>query len=229
MPERIEIPEVVPAARRRRGAPSGHHGRRSRARRADRPRVLVGGGEGGARRADRTRSQGGRRRAARPGRGVQPATCATPTSTKRWPTASWPSGEASTPGSATPASHPWSTGPLAIVPEVWRDVIDVNLTGAFLGARAAARVMERRRPHHLHRFGARRAAPEGAHRLQRLQGRARRDGEGPGARPRPGRHHRQRRVARLVRVTARRRIRQQRTAGGVDPLPHGAAAMGSVR
>jgi len=32
-------------------------------------------------------------------------------------------------------------GPLAIEPEVWRNVIDVNLTGAFLGARAAARVM----------------------------------------------------------------------------------------
>lgn len=32
-------------------------------------------------------------------------------------------------------------GPLKIDPSVWRDVIDVNLTGAFLGARAAARVM----------------------------------------------------------------------------------------
>jgi NAD(P)-dependent dehydrogenase (short-subunit alcohol dehydrogenase family) len=29
-------------------------------------------------------------------------------------------------------------------PEVWRNVLDVNLTGAFLGARAAARVMEGR-------------------------------------------------------------------------------------
>jgi len=38
---------------------------------------------------------------------------------------------------------PIVTGPLALSPEVWRDVIDVNLTGAFLGARAAARVMER--------------------------------------------------------------------------------------
>ncbi|MET0910847.1 MAG: SDR family NAD(P)-dependent oxidoreductase [Ilumatobacteraceae bacterium] len=38
---------------------------------------------------------------------------------------------------------PVVTGPLAMSPEVWRDVIDVNLTGAFLGARAAARVMER--------------------------------------------------------------------------------------
>ncbi len=32
-------------------------------------------------------------------------------------------------------------GPLEIDPGIWREVIDVNLTGAFLGARAAARVM----------------------------------------------------------------------------------------
>ncbi len=32
-------------------------------------------------------------------------------------------------------------GPLKIDPIVWRNVIEVNLTGAFLGARAAARVM----------------------------------------------------------------------------------------
>lgn len=32
-------------------------------------------------------------------------------------------------------------GPRQTDPSVWRDVIDVNLTGAFLGARAAARVM----------------------------------------------------------------------------------------
>jgi NAD(P)-dependent dehydrogenase (short-subunit alcohol dehydrogenase family) len=38
---------------------------------------------------------------------------------------------------------PIVTGPLDISPEVWRDVIDVNLTGGFLGARAAARVMQR--------------------------------------------------------------------------------------
>ncbi len=36
---------------------------------------------------------------------------------------------------------PIVAGPLGTAPEVWRDVIDVNLTGAFLGARAAARVM----------------------------------------------------------------------------------------
>jgi NAD(P)-dependent dehydrogenase (short-subunit alcohol dehydrogenase family) len=36
---------------------------------------------------------------------------------------------------------PIVAGPLATDPSVWRDVIEVNLTGAFLGARAAARVM----------------------------------------------------------------------------------------
>ena len=69
------------------------------------------------------------------------ATCATRTSTSPSPTAPWPSGAASTSGSATPGSRPIVAGPLDIAPEVWRDVIDVNLTGAFLGARAAARVM----------------------------------------------------------------------------------------
>jgi NAD(P)-dependent dehydrogenase (short-subunit alcohol dehydrogenase family) len=36
---------------------------------------------------------------------------------------------------------PVVAGPLDIAPAVWREVIGVNLTGAFLGARAAARVM----------------------------------------------------------------------------------------
>ncbi len=36
---------------------------------------------------------------------------------------------------------PVVAGPLGTDPAVWREVIDVNLTGAFLGARAAARVM----------------------------------------------------------------------------------------
>jgi NAD(P)-dependent dehydrogenase (short-subunit alcohol dehydrogenase family) len=36
---------------------------------------------------------------------------------------------------------PLVAGPLGTTPEVWREVIDVNLTGAFLGARSAARVM----------------------------------------------------------------------------------------
>jgi NAD(P)-dependent dehydrogenase (short-subunit alcohol dehydrogenase family) len=36
---------------------------------------------------------------------------------------------------------PIVSGPLGTDPKVWREVIDINLTGAFLGARAAARVM----------------------------------------------------------------------------------------
>lgn len=36
---------------------------------------------------------------------------------------------------------PVVAGPVETDPSVWRDVLDVNLTGAFLGARAAARVM----------------------------------------------------------------------------------------
>jgi len=36
---------------------------------------------------------------------------------------------------------PIMAGPLGTDPSVWRDILDVNLTGAFLGARAAARVM----------------------------------------------------------------------------------------
>jgi len=38
---------------------------------------------------------------------------------------------------------PIMAGPLETDPSVWRQVVDVNLTGAFLGARAAARVMGR--------------------------------------------------------------------------------------
>jgi NAD(P)-dependent dehydrogenase (short-subunit alcohol dehydrogenase family) len=36
---------------------------------------------------------------------------------------------------------PILAGPLQTDPSVWREILDVNLTGAFLGARAAARVM----------------------------------------------------------------------------------------
>ncbi len=37
---------------------------------------------------------------------------------------------------------PVVAGPLDVDPAVWRQVLEVNLTGAFLGARAAARVMQ---------------------------------------------------------------------------------------
>jgi NAD(P)-dependent dehydrogenase (short-subunit alcohol dehydrogenase family) len=38
---------------------------------------------------------------------------------------------------------PIVAGPRDTDPSVWREVLDINLTGAFLGARAASRVMER--------------------------------------------------------------------------------------
>ena len=37
---------------------------------------------------------------------------------------------------------PIVAGPIETEPTIWRQVLDVNLTGAFLGARAAARVMD---------------------------------------------------------------------------------------
>ena len=54
----------------------------------------------------------------------------------------------------------------------------MNLTAAFLGARAAARVMDRRRPRDLHRLGVGRAAGQGPRGLQRLEGGTGRAGEG---------------------------------------------------
>ena len=57
--------------------------------------------------------------------------------------------------------------PARDAPRVWREVLEVNLTGAFLGARAAARVMGRAVAH-LHRFGARRTtARQGSRRTAR--------------------------------------------------------------
>ena len=53
----------------------------------------------------------------------------------------WPSGVASTSGSATPGSRRSWPARARPTPSVWRQVLEVNLTGAFLGARAAARVM----------------------------------------------------------------------------------------
>ena len=82
------------------------------------------------------------------------ATSPTRSSTRRWPTPSSPSGAASTCGSATPGSRPSWPGPRETDPSVWRQVLEVNLTGAFLGARAAARVMGAGRAADLHRFGA---------------------------------------------------------------------------
>ena len=84
-------------------------------------------------------------------------------------------------------------------------VLEVNLTGAFLGARAAARVMgDGGRLIFTGSVLGERPA-QGADRLQRVEGRAGRPGQGPGPRPGPGRHHRERRRPGLVRLAAGRR------------------------
>ena len=116
-------------------------------------------------------------------------------STRRSPTPRSPNGAASTCGSATRGSRPILAGPRETDPSVWREILDVNLTGAFLGARAAARVMHDGRATDLHRLGARRTAARRAHRVQRVEGRPRRPGEGPRARSRAVGHHRERRRA----------------------------------
>ena len=56
----------------------------------------------------------------------------------------------------------------------------------------------------LHGLGPGRAAPPGAGRLQRLEGRADRHGQGPGAGPGARRHHGERRRSRVVRLAAGR-------------------------
>ena len=55
---------------------------------------------------------------------------------------------------------PVVAGPLDTDPAVWREVLEVNLTGAFLGARPRPRHGRRRAPH-LHRLGAGRASGQG--------------------------------------------------------------------
>ena len=120
-----------------------------------------------------------------------------------------PSGVASTSGSATRGSRPSSAGPRETDPSVWREILDVNLTGAFLGARAAARVMREggrliftgsvlgERPREgLTAYSASKAGP-------------RRHGEGSRARPRACGHHRERRRAGVVRLAVGRAVEEQ--------------------
>ena len=103
---------------------------------------------------------------------------------------------------------PIVAGPRETDASVWRQVLEVNLTGAFLGARAAARVMGEggrliftgsvlgERPR------------KGSDRVQRLEGRAGRHGQGPRARSGPGRHHGERRGPGVVRFADGRRVEE---------------------
>ncbi len=131
------------------------------------------------------------------------------TSTRRSPTPPSPSGAALDVWICNAGISPIVAGPRETEPAVWRQVLDVNLTGAFLGARAAARVMGDggRLIFTGSVLGERPRA--GPHRLQRVEGRARRAGQGPRPRPRAGRHHRERRRARLVRLAAGRGVEER--------------------
>ena len=141
----------------------------------------------------------------------------------------WPSGAASTCGSATRGSRRSSPARVETDPSIWRQVLDVNLTGAFLGARAAARVMgeggrliftgsvlgERPRKG-LAAYSASKAGLVGL-------------AKGARPRPGPGGHHRERRRPGLVRLAAGRRVEEQpearrprssgtpRSSGGATP------------
>ena len=107
---------------------------------------------------------------------------------------------------------PIVAGPLETSPEVWREVIDVNLTGAFLGARAAARVMRdggrmiftgsvlgERPAKGLAAYSASKAGLVGMAKALALD-------------LAPLEHHGERRRARLVRVAAGRAVDEQRRA-----------------
>ena len=71
-------------------------------------------------------------------------------------------------------------------PELWRRIIDVNLTGCFHGCKAASAVMARRRqgPDRQHRLGGRAARRRRRLVLRRVQGRDRGNDAAAGPRPR---------------------------------------------
>ena len=123
---------------------------------------------------------------------------------------------------------PIVAGPRQTEASVWRQVLEVNLTGAFLGARAAARVMGEggrliftgsvlgERPR------------KGLAAYSASEGRAGRRGQGSRARSRPRRHHGERRGAGMVRLAAGRRVEAQPRALGRHHRAHGAAALGYI-
>src|SRR3984957_16449944 len=121
---------------------------------------------------------------------------------------------------------PIVAGPREPDASTWRQVIEDNLTGSFLGGRGPAH--GRRRTADLHRIGPGRTAAEGVVRLQRVEGRAGRRRQGPRPQSGPRRHPRERRGARMVRVTAGRRMGAQPQALRRHHGAHRAAALGHV-
>ena len=140
MPEQIDIPASFAGGADVTGKRVVITGAEPRARPAARARVLARRRAGGAGGAHRDRPQGGRRRA--PGtvarvsgdvtdedfnEAVADATVAEWGGVDVW--------------ICNAGISPIVAGPRKTDPSVWREILDVNLTGAFLGARAAARVM----------------------------------------------------------------------------------------
>ena len=121
---------------------------------------------------------------------------------------------------------PIVAGPLETDPSVWREILDVNLTGAFLGARAAARVMGEggrliftgsvlgERPREgLAAYSASKAGLVGMAKGLAL------DLASVG-------HHRERRRAGMVRLAAGRAVEEQPRARGRRARAHRATALG---
>ena len=122
---------------------------------------------------------------------------------------------------------PIVAGPRETDASVWRRVLEVNLTGAFLGARAAARVMGEggrliftgsvlgERPRQgLAAYSASKAGLAGMAKSLALD-------------LAPAGDHGQRRRAGVVRLAAGRRVEEQRRAVGDDHRAHRPAAVGS--
>ena len=141
MTEQIEIPASFAGGARRDREAGGDHRRQPRPRPAARARLLARRRAGGARRPHRGRPQGGRRRAARARRSC----CSGDVTDEDFNEAVADATVAEWGGVdvwiCNAGISPVVAGPRETDPSVWREILEVNLTGAFLGARAAARVM----------------------------------------------------------------------------------------
>ncbi len=154
----IDIPDALGPAGDVAGQAGGAHRGGPGPRPAAGPRLLPGRRLGRPRRPHRDRPEGGRRRAPRPVARVRRRRDRRGRSTRRSPTpavAEWGGLDV---WIANAGISPVVAGPARPTRRSGAQVLEVNLTGAFLGARAAARVMGDGRPDHLHRLGARRAA-----------------------------------------------------------------------